>query len=219
VSFFPVTPVTLNNVNTFGIIDTGANISVINKQFATDHNIKFRKVSDSLILANGNKVACMQTIDFVNVEYDNIDHVVKHKLDVIEDDIMSYENKILLRIDLLPKLSIHLMNVAVKHKGLKKDLDDSIPDIVYEPNISPAGTVQEQKAFDAAIHKYIKTNKSLNKSSLCNITEAVLYLPTPPGYVANVRQYPIPYTLKSKVMEVIDGWLSDGIITPAKPSA
>ena len=219
VSFSPVTPITLNNVNTYGIIDTGANISVINQQFAIEHDIKFRKISGSLILANGNKIARMQTVDLVNVEYDNIDHVVQHRFDVIEDDIMSYENKILLGIDLLPKLSIHLMNVAVKHKGLKKELDDSIPDKAYEPNVSPAGTVQEQKAFDAAIHKYIDANKNLNKSSLCNITEAVLYLPTPPGYVANVRQYPIPYALKSKVMEVINGWLADGIIIPAKPSA
>lgn len=146
VSFSPAAPITLNSVNTYDIIDIDANISVINKQFITKHDIKFRKIAGSLVLANGNKVARMQTINLVNV-YDNIDHAVKHRFDAIEDDIMSYKNKILLGIDLLPKLSIHLMNVAIKHKGLKKELDNSIPNKAYEPNVSPCWYGSRTKIF------------------------------------------------------------------------
>ncbi|KAG1501220.1 hypothetical protein G6F52_012478 [Rhizopus delemar] len=161
----------------------------------------------------------MQTTHFVNVEYDNVDSVIKHKFDVIDDTILSYDNKILIGIDLLPKLSIHLMNVAVKHKSTEKEKDDSIVDKAYEPNISRAGTDKEQKVFDLAIKPYIVANQQLNKNSLCNIPDAVLYLPTPPNYVANIKQYPIPYTLQPKVMEIINNWIEDGIIVPAKPSA
>ncbi|KAG1619808.1 hypothetical protein G6F44_012941 [Rhizopus delemar] len=112
VSFSPVTPITLNNNNTYGIIDTGANVSVINKNFANANNIEFNSIPGHLVLANGNKIPRMQTTHFVNVEYDNVDSVIKHKFDVIDDTILSYDNKILIGIDLLPKLSIHLMNVA-----------------------------------------------------------------------------------------------------------
>ncbi|KAG1458662.1 hypothetical protein G6F46_006076 [Rhizopus delemar] len=74
-------------------------------------------------------------------------------------------------------------------------------------------------AFDLAIKPYIVANQRLNKNLLCNITEVVLYLPTPPKYVANIKQYSIPYTLQPKVMEIINNWIEDGIIVPAKPSA
>ncbi|KAG1175326.1 hypothetical protein G6F36_011112 [Rhizopus arrhizus] len=219
VSFSPVTPITLNNNNTYGIIDTGANVSVINKNFANANNIEFNSIPGHLVLANGNKIPRMQTTHFVNVEYDNVDSVIKHKFDVIDDTILSYDNKILIGIDLLPKLSIHLMNVAVKHKSTEKEKDGSIVDKAYEPNISRAGTDKEQKVFDLAIKPYIVANQQLNKNSLCNIPDAVLYLPTPPNYVANIKQYPIPYTLQPKVMEIINNWIEDGIIVPAKPSA
>ncbi|ORE02423.1 DNA/RNA polymerase [Rhizopus microsporus var. microsporus] len=73
--------------------------------------------------------------------------------------------------------------------------------------------------FDKAIQPYIDANQQLDKNTLCNLPEAVLYLPTPDNYVANIRQYPIPYTLQPKVMEIINSWLEDGIIVPAQPSA
>ncbi|KAG1121967.1 hypothetical protein G6F37_014153 [Rhizopus arrhizus] len=76
VSFSPVTPITLNGVNAYGIIDTGANVSVMNKKFANDNNIEFHTVPGNLILANGSTIPRMQTAHFVNVEYDNVNHLV-----------------------------------------------------------------------------------------------------------------------------------------------
>ncbi|KAG1441540.1 hypothetical protein G6F56_011436 [Rhizopus delemar] len=218
IAYSPVTPITLNNINTYGVIDTGANVSVLNKKFATDNKIEFHTIPGNLRLANGKRIPRMRTIDFVNVEYDNINNIIKHKFDIIDDHVLSYENRILIGIDLLPKLSIHLTNVAVKHKSVEKEVDDSIIDKAYEPNISRAGTEKEQKAFDMAIKPYVDANKNINKHALCNIKEAVLHLPTPDGYTANIKQYPIAYTLQPRVMEVIKGWLDEGIIIPAKPS-
>lgn len=66
---------------------------------------------------------------------------------------------------------------------------------------------------------YILANKKLDPTKLCNIKEAVLYLPTPPSFIAdNVRQYPIPYALQPRVMEIIESWLKDGIIMLAENS-
>ncbi|KAG1048391.1 hypothetical protein G6F43_009214 [Rhizopus delemar] len=219
VSFSPVTLMTLNGINAYGIIGAGANVSVVNKKFVSDNNIELNTVSGNLILANGSTIPRMQITHFVNVEYDNVDHVLPHKFDVIDDNILSYENKILIGIVLLPKLSIHLMNIAVKHKSTEKEIDDSIIDKAYEPNISRAGTDKEQKTFDLAIKSYIEANKKLNKNTLCNMEDAVLHLPTPESYAANVKQYPIPYSVQPKVIEIINSWLDDGIIAPTKTSA
>ncbi|EIE84118.1 hypothetical protein RO3G_08828 [Rhizopus delemar RA 99-880] len=153
VSFPPVTLMTLNGVNAYGIIGAGANVSVVNKKLANDNNIEFNTVS------------------------------------------------------------------AVKHKSTEKEIDDSIVDKAYEPNISRAGTDKEQKTFDLAIKSYIEANKKLNKNTLCNMEDAVLHLPTPESYAANVKQYPIPYSVQPKVIEIINSWLDDGIIAPTKTSA
>ncbi|KAG1436697.1 hypothetical protein G6F56_013447 [Rhizopus delemar] len=91
------------------------------------------------------------------------------------------------------------MNVAVKHKNTLKDADDSVSDKAYEPNVSRAGSEKEQKVFDIAISPYVKANQNLDKHALCNISDAVLHLPTPPNYVANIKQYPIPYTIQPKI--------------------
>lgn len=112
----------------------------------------------------------MQTAHFINVEYENIDRVIKHKFDVIDDSILSY-NKIIIGIDLLPKFSIHSMNVAVKYKSTEKEKEDSIVDKAYKPNIFRAGTDKEQKAFSLDIKPYKVANQQLNKNSLCNITK------------------------------------------------
>ncbi|EIE83945.1 hypothetical protein RO3G_08655 [Rhizopus delemar RA 99-880] len=193
VAYSPVTPITLNNVNTYGIIDTGARVSVMNKKFAIDNNIKFHSVPGNLVLANGDQIPRMRSVDYVNVEYDNIDYIIKHKFDIIDDHASSYN--------------------SVKHKSTEKELDDSILDKAYKPNISRAGTEKEQKVFDMAIKPYIEANKKLNKNSLCNIKEAVLHLPTPKDYVANIKQYPIAYTLQPKVMDIINSWL-DEVLDP-----
>ncbi|KAG1542387.1 hypothetical protein G6F46_011268 [Rhizopus delemar] len=100
----------------------------------------------------------MQATYFINVKYDNIDRVIKHKFDVADDSIISYDNKIHIGVD-LRMLSILLMNATVKYKSTEKEKEDSIVDKAYEPNISRAGTDKEQKAFDLAIKSYIVANQ------------------------------------------------------------
>lgn len=217
VAYSPVTPITLNDIKCYGMIDTGANASVISKSFADKHNIKYRSVPGSLVLANGTKIARLQTVVPLNVEYDGVDRIIEHTFDVLDENVISHKDKILIGVDLLPKLSIHLNNVAVKFKGSTKE-DDSIDDKRYEPNVSPAGSEKEQEAFKRALKPYIDANMNIDSKSLCNLPEAVLHLPTSNNTVVNIRQYPIPYMLQPKVMEVINEWLKDGIIMPATPS-
>ncbi|KAG1141269.1 hypothetical protein G6F37_012842 [Rhizopus arrhizus] len=119
VAYSPFTPITLNNVNAYGIIDTGARVSVINKKFAIDNNIKFHSVPGNLVLANGDQIPRMRSIDYVNVEYDNIDHIIKHKFHIIDDHASSHNCKILIGTDLLPKLSIHF--TILKLSGQPQD--------------------------------------------------------------------------------------------------
>ncbi|KAG1320165.1 hypothetical protein G6F57_020028 [Rhizopus arrhizus] len=135
---------------------------------------------------------------------------------LVKISLKKYSNCFLIFVSAFYFITLTIIqHVAVKHKSTEKEIDDSIVDKAYEPNISRAGTDKEQKTFDLAIKSYVEANKKLNKNTLCNIKDAVLYLPTPENYVANVKQYPIPYSVQPKVMEIINSWLDDGIIVPA----
>lgn len=218
VAYSPVTPIIINSIKSYGILDSGAQVSVMTKQFALENDIKFHKIDGSLLLANGTQIDRNQTIHELSIDYDGIDKKVFHKFDIIDNKLLT-TNKILIGMDLLPKLSIQLINVAHKFKDTIKAIDDSVEDQAYIPNVTPFGSPKEQRAFEIALNPYVEANKALNKNSFCNIPESVLHLPTPVGYHANVRQYPIPYKLQPKVMEVINDWVKDGIIVRAPASA
>jgi hypothetical protein len=141
-----------------------------------------------------------------------------HKFGVIDNGLLTNSSQILVGMDLMPKLSIHLVNVAHKYKEINEVSTDIDENQAYMPNVTPYGSEKEQLAFSKAIQPYIERNKVLDKNTLCNLPESVLYLPTPEGYSVNVRQYPIPYQLQPKVMAVINKWLKEGIIVRAEPS-
>jgi hypothetical protein len=176
----------------------------LNKKFAIDNDIKFHKIEGSLILADGSKIPSEQTIDFVTIDYDGVNKKILHKFDVIDNKLLTNSNKILVGMDLMPKLAIYLVNVAHKYKDTTAITDDVDANQAYVPNVTPYGSVKEQFAFSKALQPYIDQNKAIDKTTLCNLLETVLYLPTPEGYSVNVRQYPVAYQLQPNVMAVIN---------------
>jgi ribosomal protein L21E len=217
VAYAPVSCITINNIDCHCLIDTGAEVSILSKDFALQKNIQFKEIEGYLTLADGKRIPRLQTTEFLAIDYDGIEKTIPHKFDIIDNEQLFKEKKIIIGVDLLPKLNIYLSNVAYKFKTTTK-IDDSIEDKAYEPNVTPYGSDREQTAFFKALETHIEANKSLDKNSLCNLPESILYLPTPDGYYVNVKQYPIAYSDQPKVMEIIDEWLDSGIITEAEPS-
>ncbi|CEG82138.1 hypothetical protein RMATCC62417_16255 [Rhizopus microsporus] len=155
----------------------------------SDNEYQQHPVPDHLILADDRIIANLQTIDFVSVDYDGAEHSIQHRFDVADDFITSYEDNILVGVNLMLKLHIHLVNVAFKYKNVTR-VDDSMDDKPYEPNVNLYETDKEQKAFFTALAPYIEANKKLDSNILCNLPESVLFLPTPSDFYVNVRQYP-----------------------------
>jgi hypothetical protein len=186
-AYSPVTPAIVNNIKTYFTLDSGAQVSVLNKKFAIDNDIKFHKIDGSLVLADGSKIPREQTVDFVSIDHDGVNKKILHKFDVIDNGLLTNSSQILVGMDLMPKLSIHLVNVAHKYKEINEVSADIDENQAYIPNVTPYGSEKEQLAFSKAIQPYIERNKVLDKNTLCNLPESVLYLPTPEGYSVNVR--------------------------------
>lgn len=219
VAYSPVSPIIINSVKTYCTIDTGAQVSIMNKQFAVEHNIEFEQIKGTLLFVDGTQIQRQRTTQPLSIDYDGVEKTVSHKFDIVDNKYMTSSNQILAGADLMLKLNMRLINVAHKYKDTSKSVDDSIDDQAYVPNVTPFGTEKEQIAFNLALKPYIEANKALDKNSFCNIPESVLHLPTPPDYHVHVRQYPIAYKLQPKVMEVINDWVDSGIITRAPASA
>jgi hypothetical protein len=215
-----LTPLIIQGTKLFGILDPGSSVSIIHKTLADKLQIKYKPVNGSLQFIDGGKVNRYQTLEPLAIEYDSVDHTVLHHFDVIENSSTLSEQRVLLGRDLIPRLGVVLYtNLAYKFKSDSlQSVDDSIDDKAYIPNVTPAGSIKEQATFTHLIKPHLEANAKINSSSFCNLKEAVVYLRTPPGEFAHVRQYPIPYVYRDKVMDEINRMLKDGVIVPAIPS-
>ncbi|KAG2190553.1 hypothetical protein INT47_001006 [Mucor saturninus] len=114
-------PITINSVDSKCLIDSGADISLLSKAYADNNNIKYQPVDGCLIVADNRRVTRLRTTEALAVEYDNVDSVIHHKFDVLDKDTLPNFNSktldILVGWDLMPKLGIHLTNLATKYKS------------------------------------------------------------------------------------------------------
>ncbi|KAG1439575.1 hypothetical protein G6F56_012254 [Rhizopus delemar] len=81
------------------------------------------------------------------------------------------------------------------------------------PNEDPYGTNEERTKFFEIIDRSIQANKEIPLNTFCTHPDAVIYLDTPEEATGYRSQYPIADTLKPKVQETVEKWLSQGIIT------
>lgn len=219
-SFSPVTPIIIQDLELTGLLDSGSEISLINKDFANTNHIKYEKVDGNLVFIDGTQVSRMRTVAPLQLLYDGIDSPITHYFDVVAESKAFGKDQILIGRDLIPKLGITpFVNVAYKYKNKNLRIpDDSIKDQRYEPNVSPAGTDHEQQCFYDFISPSLERNRALDPHSFCNLPEAVVHLNTPPNEYVHIKQYPIADKLIPQVTSEIQKLLDNGIVEPAKPS-
>lgn len=219
-SFSPVTPIIIQDLELTGLLDSGSEISLINKEFANTNHIRYEKVDGNLVFIDGTQVPRMRTVAPLQLLYDGIDSTINHHFDVVADSKAFDKNQILIGRDLIPKLGITpFVNVAYKYKDKNLRIpDDSIQDQRYEPNISLAGTDHEQQCFHDFISPVLERNCALDPHSFCNLPEAVVHLNTPPHEYVHIKQYTIADKLLPQVSSEIQKLLDNGIVEPAKPS-
>jgi len=210
-SFSLYTPILLQKTRALGLIDTGADFSVLNKSFLINNKIRFFSKNGLLNLAGrNNHVNRIGVTESIEICYNG--KTSFHSFEIMDFD-SSDKFDVILGNDILPQLGITLSGVAYKWDDTKI-FDDSIDDSV-KLNESPAGSVTQHKSFISEITPYLDANQSIPKSTFCTIPESVVHLDTTPGKVVNVRQYPIPNKLLPVLDDAIGKWLRDGVITKA----
>ncbi|KAG0773537.1 hypothetical protein G6F22_014795 [Rhizopus arrhizus] len=145
-------PITIENIDTFALVDSGASFSSIDITFANKNNININNnVSGSIIFAtNDNKSKRLGTTSkALSLIYGDNDDALIHTSHIFEVLPLSFDTDAVIGLDLMPKLNILITNLAVKHPNKKPAVKEEIDD-TPEPNNAPYGTNDQQINFMAA---------------------------------------------------------------------
>ncbi|CDH60654.1 hypothetical protein RO3G_15169 [Lichtheimia corymbifera JMRC:FSU:9682] len=208
------TPILIQNSRCLGLVDTGAEISVINKSLCDENKWSFTTVSGDIMYAGkDHSVKRIGITEPLRIRYNG--RTLVHRFEVME---LGHYN-VILGFDLLPKLGIALQGVAAKWDD---QVDHNVPDpSVHDsyknlkPNESPAGTPEERSKFLRAIQPKLAANAKVSKWSFCNIAESVIRLELTDDVASWHRQYPLPYALKPTIDATIQRWIEEGVIMRA----
>ena len=169
-----MTPIYLESYKLIAKIDTGSEITSLNKSTFTDI-LKLNKIvsiKDSLSFASANNsVQRIDKTESLVMSYVN-NVTFKHVFELINfNNDMKFD--VLLGVDVLPKMRMGLTGVAVsweQGEGVhrKNEEKDELFQNVninyednYEPDNSPAGSLKEREGFMKIIQSSIDKNQSI----------------------------------------------------------
>ncbi|KAG1082466.1 hypothetical protein G6F42_022568 [Rhizopus arrhizus] len=135
-------PITIENIDTFALVDSGASFSSIDIAFTNKNNININNnVSGSIIFAtNDNKSKRLGTTSkALSLIYGDNDDALIHTSHIFEVLPLSFDTDAVIGLDLMPKLNILITNLAVKHPNKKPAVKEEIDD-TPEPNNAPYDT-------------------------------------------------------------------------------
>jgi hypothetical protein len=221
-SLSPYSPaIIINNEKIIAMCDSGSPISIINKRY----NFEDKAIFDNLIPSTGRFSFIDRNVTVertgktqpLTVNYKGKPSFT-HSFEVVE---MPEERlPLLIGRDLLPKLGITYEGIAYNFNEVEEIIfADSVNHQQYVPNVSKACTDKEYEEFMKELEPYFKRNNEIDIKELCPLKEALVYLKTKPGEVANAKQYPVAYALQPVVREQIKKWSDDRTIEPATISA
>ncbi|KAJ8651359.1 hypothetical protein O0I10_013130 [Lichtheimia ornata] len=208
-------PILIQNKRCLALIDSGAEISVVNKRLCDANNWSINHVDGKIWYAgSGDARPRIGTTAPLHISYNG------HKPTFSFEVMNLAHDDVIIGKDLMPLIGIALTGLAFKW-----DDDDSISDSPStldmveqehnEPNNSPAGTPNERHDFERQIKPFMEANARIPKASYCNLEESVIELPTPGVHSSYHRQYPIPFSLRPAVDAAVKKWLEDGVIIRA----
>ncbi|CDH61104.1 hypothetical protein RO3G_16746 [Lichtheimia corymbifera JMRC:FSU:9682] len=208
------TPLLIQNERLLGLVDTGAEISVINKAVCDKHKWLYTPVAGNILFAG--KDSSVERIGLtapLKLRYNQ--RTFTHRFEVMDLD----QHDVILGYDLLPKLGISLLGVSTQWDDQidSQAADPSVHDAYKRltPNDSPAANATQQCIFHDTIKPFLKANANIPKTSFCNVDESVIDLSSVGSNTSHHRQYPLPFEARPIIDAQIQKWLDDGAIVPA----
>jgi hypothetical protein len=214
-----LTPLYIEGKKLLGKVDTGSDVSIINKNLLKFFNkTNINKVNGTLnFLGSGSRTKRCGRTDPLKVTYIN-NISFEFTFEILEFDEKSNNFDVLLGTDILCHLNIAFTGIAVKYSDEDAEKENAqfininFDQNEYTPDDSPYGSEADQKRFMTEIEPYVKKNQDIPITSFCTIPESVVELNTKEGATAYHRQYPIAHSLRPVLDKQIEEWLQAGTI-------
>ena len=208
VSQFLEVPCLINGKKVFGLLDTGANVSVIDQELVNKLRIQVKPAKGIINQAfEGNS---LPRIGVVNVDIE----VGRKKLKaVLEVAKLSGETKFIIGMDLFNQLDFKLSNVPITWPESKEERVDK-PVAVMDNKIELPSSVNEHGIAEEW-KKVLEDNMRIPVSSTCNLENSEVAINTEDAKPVYVRQYPIPQGLMERVLQRIQEWIDNKWIVSA----
>ena len=204
-----ICPVTIANIDLFGIVDTGSSHSIVSQKWYSLLNLPVISSHGSVILANDSIVARIGCTVPLDITCNNITVKVSFEiLDMVSD--------LILGLDIIPLLGITISGVPIAHHTTPK-IDDSnmvqcADEIVSENDLHP-----DAELVKMSIQPLLQINSDIGEK-FCTHPASVVHLNIPIGTKPIWRrQYTIPDRLKPAVSAQVKKWFDEGVIRKASP--
>ncbi|KAG1447591.1 hypothetical protein G6F56_009212 [Rhizopus delemar] len=132
----------------------------------------------------------------IQIRYDS--RVYSFQFDAMD---LAFDKQMTIGTDLMTILSIGYTGLATPWDPPCKDEEESPFKDIPAPN-------EDRTKFFEIIDRSIQANKEISLNTFCTHPDAVIYLNTPEEATGYRSQYPIADTLKPKVQETVEEWLS-----------
>ena len=204
-----ICPVTISNIDLFGLVDTGSSHSIVSRKWYSGLELPVLSSQGSIILANDSLVARIGRTVPLGITCNNITVKVSFEiLDMVSD--------LILGLDVIPLLGITISGVPIAHHTTPK-IDDSnmvqcADEIVSENDLHPDAELVKE-----SIQPLLQFNSDIGEK-FCTHPASVVHLNIPIGTKPIWRrQYNIPDRLKPAVTAQVKKWSDEGVIRKASP--
>jgi hypothetical protein len=209
-------PISINNFNTFALVDTGANMTFITQKLVDQLNIFTIPVEGNIELAiPGFSVPRIAITEPVKLQCG--DNIIETQLEVIHQ---LNGPPVFLGSNIISKLDIPINGLPFKTDMTiisSNNHIDKISPLIELTNNSSAD-ITEEMVSDAMsqIKNEIEDNEKISPLEICPLEMAVVRLDTPENKFTHKRQYQIAEKIKPAMQKVIDEWLEEEVITRIK---
>jgi predicted aspartyl protease len=203
-------PCMINNIKIMGLVDTGANVSLIDKSFVEENNWAVTPRTGSFNQAiEGQAQNRIGQVENVVVRAGKESATID--LDVIN---LSGNTRFIIGMNLFNKLGFKLSNIPFTWPVSEPIIDHKVKSVSeneHIENVDSNGIANEWK-------RVIEDNINLPSSSVCKLENSELSINTGDNKPSWIRQYPIPQALIEKVKERIQLWKDNKWIVDAPNS-
>jgi predicted aspartyl protease len=197
---------TINNVQIIGLLDTGANVSVIDEKYAKQNNWEIESVSGEIILATIGKA--QPRVGRIKTKVVIGSKTVETNLEVVS---LSGGEKLLVGMDLFKKFNFQLRNIPFTWPTAK---EKEVTAIEEKNKLQLSAAISEDGVADDW-RGVLERNQAISVSAVCKLPGSTLSINTGDAKPVWIRQYPIAQGLMEKVKQRVDEWINNGWIIKA----